>query len=96
MTHFDFFSGHQRPLTQIKFNADGDLLFSSSKDLVINVWFSHNGERLGTYEGHNGSVWTVDVDRASSLSLFFPSFLLEVGNLTFNPSGIKILGVRCC
>jgi len=33
------------------------------------VWFSHNGERLGTYEGNNGSVWTVDVDRA--LALFF-------------------------
>ncbi|KAF8726089.1 hypothetical protein AX14_008098 [Amanita brunnescens Koide BX004] len=54
--------GHERSLTQIKFNREGDLLFSCSKDHVINVWFSHNGERLGTYDGHNGSVWTVDVD----------------------------------
>lgn len=38
------------------------MLFTCSKDSVINVWYSHNGERLGTYEGHNGSVWTVDVD----------------------------------
>ncbi|KJA14480.1 hypothetical protein HYPSUDRAFT_220456 [Hypholoma sublateritium FD-334 SS-4] len=57
--------GHERSLTQIKFNADGDLLFTCSKDAVINVWYSHNGERLGTYEGNNGSVWTVDVDPQS-------------------------------
>lgn len=59
--------GHERSLTQIKFNAEGDLLFSCSKDHVINVWFSHNGERLGTYDGHNGTVWTVDVDSKSEL-----------------------------
>ena len=58
--------GHERSLTQIKFNKEGDLLFSCSKDHVINVWFSHNGERLGTYDGHNGTVWTIDVDCTSS------------------------------
>jgi len=57
--------GHERSLTQIKFNKEGDLLFSCSKDHVINVWFSHNGERLGTYDGHNGTVWTIDVDSQS-------------------------------
>ncbi|KAI5118251.1 hypothetical protein M0805_007500 [Coniferiporia weirii] len=54
--------GHERSLTQIKFNKEGDLLFSCSKDQIINVWFSDNGERLGTYDGHNGTVWTIDVD----------------------------------
>ncbi|KDQ62747.1 hypothetical protein JAAARDRAFT_30657 [Jaapia argillacea MUCL 33604] len=57
--------GHERSLTQIKFNREGDLLFSCSKDHIINVWFTHNGERLGTYDGHNGTVWTVDVDSNS-------------------------------
>jgi len=57
--------GHERSLTQIKYNREGDLLFTCSKDMVINVWYSHNGERLGTYEGHNGSVWTADVDLES-------------------------------
>jgi translation initiation factor 3 subunit I len=57
--------GHERSLTQIKFNKEGDLLFSCSKDHIINVWFSHNGERLGTYNGHNGTVWTTDVDSQS-------------------------------
>ena len=61
--------GHERSLTQIKFNKEGDLLFSCSKDHVINVWFSHNGERLGTYDGHNGTVWTIDVD-CTSLPVF--------------------------
>ena len=28
----------------------------------MNVWYSHNGERLGTYDGNGGAVWTVDVD----------------------------------
>ena len=64
-------SGHERSLTQIKFNKEGDLLFSCSKDHVINVWFSHNGERLGTYDGHNGTVWTIDVDCMSSAVIYF-------------------------
>jgi len=54
--------GHERSLTQIKYNAEGDLLFSVSKDQLINVWYTHNGERLGTYDSHNGTVWTIDVD----------------------------------
>lgn len=59
--------GHQRPLTQIKYNRDGDLLFSVAKDQVVNVWYSHNGERLGTYAGHQGALWTVDINSRSTL-----------------------------
>ncbi|KZT53924.1 putative TIF34-translation initiation factor eIF3, p39 subunit [Calocera cornea HHB12733] len=54
--------GHERSLTQVKYNAEGDLLFSASKDDTVNAWYSYNGERLGTYSGHNGTVWTLDVD----------------------------------
>lgn len=54
--------GHQRSITQIKYNREGDLIFSSAKDKNPNVWFSLNGERLGTYNGHNGAVWCIDVD----------------------------------
>jgi len=46
--------GHERALTKIKFNRDGDLLFSVSKDNQPSVWFSENGERLGTFDGHQG------------------------------------------
>jgi len=54
--------GHERSITQIKYNREGDLLFSTSKDNKPNVWFSLNGERLGTLDGHKGTVWCIDVN----------------------------------
>jgi len=54
--------GHERSITQIVYNREGDLLFSSAKDQNPNVWYSINGERLGTYDGHGGAVWCIDVD----------------------------------
>ncbi|CCU81582.1 eukaryotic translation initiation factor 3 [Blumeria hordei DH14] len=59
--------GHERALTQIKYNRDGDIIFSTAKDQHICAWFSHNGERLGTYHGHQGAIWTVDVDPTSTI-----------------------------
>lgn len=52
--------GHERSITQIKYNREGDLLFSSAKDHRPTVWFTINGERLGTYNGHGGAVWCLD------------------------------------
>jgi len=52
--------GHERSITQIKYNLNGDLLFSCAKDQRPNVWYSINGERLGTYDGHGGAVWCLD------------------------------------
>ncbi|KAF2841789.1 translation initiation factor 3, subunit I [Patellaria atrata CBS 101060] len=60
-------SGHERALTQVKYSRDGDIIFSVSKDHVICAWFSINGERLGTYHGHQGALWTVDVDPSTTL-----------------------------
>eukprot|EP01052_Picozoa_sp_SAG31_P036445 SAG31_NODE_4550_length_3145_cov_2.221274_5_plen_183_part_00 len=53
--------GHERPLTMVKFGYDSDVFFSSAKDKHATVWYTATGERLGTYEGHNGSVWGLDV-----------------------------------
>lgn len=53
--------GHERSITQVRYNRDGDLLFTSSKDSKPNVWWSINGERLGTFDGHNGAVWCFDI-----------------------------------
>lgn len=58
--------GHERSITQIKYNREGDLLFSAAKDASPNVWYSINGERLGTYDGHRGTVWAIDVNWDSS------------------------------
>ncbi|KAI8739318.1 Eukaryotic translation initiation factor 3 subunit I [Biomphalaria glabrata] len=52
--------GHERSITQIKYNREGDLIFSCAKDSQPNVWYSLNGERLGTFVGHNGAVWCID------------------------------------
>lgn len=59
--------GHERSLNQIKYNRDGDLLFSVAKDKTMCAWFTSNGERLGTYHGHQGAIWTVDVSPNSKL-----------------------------
>lgn len=60
-------SGHERALTQVKFSKEGDLLFSVSKDHIICAWYSANGERFGAYKGHQGALWTVDVDPTTTL-----------------------------
>lgn len=61
--------GHERPLTVVKFNADGDLLFTCAKDKSPCVWSSETGERIGTYEGHSGAVYGLDVTRDSKFLL---------------------------
>jgi WD40 repeat protein len=38
---------HEKPITTLKFNYDGDLAFTGSSDKKINVWDSYSGERLG-------------------------------------------------
>lgn len=57
---------HERSLTKIRYNREGDLLFSAGKDKSPSVWYSINGERLGSYNGHNGTVWTIDVNWEST------------------------------
>jgi translation initiation factor 3 subunit I len=54
--------GHTRAITQIKYNREGDLIFSASKDANPCIWYSTNGERVGTFDGHNGAVWCIDID----------------------------------
>lgn len=52
--------GHTRSLTMVRYNREGDLIFSASKDNTPNVWYSHSGEMLGTYDGHKGAIWCLD------------------------------------
>lgn len=69
--------GHERAITQIKYNREGDLLFSASKDNKPNVWYSLNGERLGTFNGHQGAIWCIDVDWTTT------KFMSGAGDNTF-------------
>ena len=56
---------HTRSLTKVIYNQSGDLLFSASKDSVPNVWRTLNGERLGSFHGHEGVVWSMAVSADS-------------------------------
>jgi hypothetical protein len=39
--------GHERPLTQVKFNREGDIFISCSKSYQPGIWFTEDGMRLG-------------------------------------------------
>mmetsp|Transcript_43021 Transcript_43021/g.48692 ORF Transcript_43021/g.48692 Transcript_43021/m.48692 type:complete len:359 (-) Transcript_43021:350-1426(-) len=58
--------GHERPITVIKYNYDGDLLVTASKDQIPSMWRVENGERIGTFHGHKGTIWDLDIDRFST------------------------------
>lgn len=65
--------GHSRPLTEVLFNREGDLIFTAGKDKVPCVWRTSDGERLGTFgdsedasKGHNGAVFHIDVNADST------------------------------
>lgn len=59
------FHGHERPVTWITLNRDGNLLFSCGKDKVVLVWSFPDGDCLGKYVGHNGAIWACSVTRDS-------------------------------
>ncbi|VDD84117.1 unnamed protein product [Mesocestoides corti] len=58
--------GHERAVTQVLYNREGDLIFTAGKNPTPSVWFSQNGERLGTFNGHIGVIWCLDVDWTST------------------------------
>ncbi len=60
--------GHDGPLTCVKYNRDGDLLFTTCRRGRVCLFYSDDGERLGTYVGHNGAVLYSDVSCESTSS----------------------------
>jgi translation initiation factor 3 subunit I len=57
----------------------GDLIFTCSKDHKPCVWFADNGERLGSYKGHNGVVWALDVS-------YYSEWLLTASGTAWLPA----------
>ena len=41
--------GHTRPMTQVEFNREGDLLFTASKDNTVTLWRTVDAKRMGVY-----------------------------------------------
>mmetsp|Transcript_60645 Transcript_60645/g.112488 ORF Transcript_60645/g.112488 Transcript_60645/m.112488 type:complete len:342 (-) Transcript_60645:84-1109(-) len=55
---------HERPLTLVRFNHDGDFFITCAKDGEVNLVRTENCERVGTYSPHGdkpGAVYAVDV-----------------------------------
>jgi len=61
--------GQERAITDLKYNRDSDLLFTTSKTNIFCVWYTDNGERLGTFTGHRSAVWAIDVEADSNKCL---------------------------
>ena len=53
--------GHSKPIKDLQFNKDNDLLFSAGTDRLITLWSSEYGERIGTYL-HDAAVYTMSID----------------------------------
>eukprot|EP00388_Colpodella_angusta_P001075 GDKJ01003603.1.p1 GENE.GDKJ01003603.1~~GDKJ01003603.1.p1 ORF type:complete len:347 (-),score=78.59 GDKJ01003603.1:95-1135(-) len=66
---FTLLYSHTRPVTQVKFNIEGDLLFTCGKDKTAAVFRVSDGFRIRSFGGenmskdksHNGVVWSLDV-----------------------------------
>lgn len=97
-------SAHTRPVTRVIYNSDGDLLFTCAKDNTPMVWWAHNGERLGTYNGHTGAVMDIDIDYKcerllscsgdGSIRIWEAETGREIKKFTPNPD--KFAPVRTC
>lgn len=51
---------HERPITDLKFNKDGDFLFISSKDSLISL-YRLDDSLIGTYNYHKGAINSISV-----------------------------------
>merc|ERR1711998_365607 len=58
---------HTRPISDVRYNRDSDLLFTCAKDQTPTVCYARNGERIGTYNGHTGACTKLHVNEDSSL-----------------------------
>ena len=64
-------NGHSRPVVGVAFRNDPisgvDLLASASHDRRPMLRWGDTGDWIGTFIGHKGAVWSVDVDRDAKL-----------------------------
>jgi len=58
--------GHSRPIKDIKFNKDGDFIFTASSDRLITLWATDSGERIGTFE-HSAAINNITLTQDSKI-----------------------------
>ncbi len=76
-----------RPVTQVLYGSDGDVLFTASKDSSAAMWYTHNGE-VGNDRREAADRAQLRESRVCAFSSFFFFFLgsshiglLESGNV---------------
>jgi len=58
--------GHSRPIKDIKFNKDGDLIFTASNDRSVTLWAAETGERIGTFD-HLAAINNITLTQDSKI-----------------------------
>lgn len=58
--------GHMKPITMVKYNRDGDFVFSTALESTVMMWSTQTGESFGSFEGHK-SVAGCDVNWCTTL-----------------------------
>eukprot|EP01013_Petalomonas_cantuscygni_P014330 TRINITY_DN2936_c0_g1_i1.p1 TRINITY_DN2936_c0_g1~~TRINITY_DN2936_c0_g1_i1.p1 ORF type:complete len:349 (+),score=81.08 TRINITY_DN2936_c0_g1_i1:100-1146(+) len=48
--------GHMKAVAMVKYNVEGDLLFSCAREHDVLVWHTEKKQLLGKYKGHDGVV----------------------------------------
>ena len=56
--------GHERPVRMVKFNSDGDLLFTCSDDGYVVVWRVATSEMIGRIKC-NSAIKCIDISNDS-------------------------------
>ncbi|KAM0672928.1 translation initiation factor eIF3 subunit [Ordospora colligata] len=56
---------HERPIIDIRFNHDADLIYTAGKDSVCTL-LRTDGEVLGVYKEHKGSIFSIAMDIKST------------------------------
>jgi translation initiation factor 3 subunit I len=52
--------GHSKPIKDLLFNKENDLLLSASTDRLVTLWSAEYGERIGTYY-HEAAVYSMSL-----------------------------------
>lgn len=78
--------GHERPVRMIKFNADGDLLFTCSDDGYVVVWRTEKAEMVGKIKCAS-AVKSIDISRKSD---FLITSEVAAGFGIYNPLTVSM------
>ena len=53
-------SGHEGPVTALRFSADGKNLLTGSVDETVRLWDVETGQQIRRFDGHTGGVFDVN------------------------------------